>query len=169
MLTRKQRELLLFISAHQADTGVTPSFDEMARGLGLASKSGVHRLISGLEERGYVRRLPHRARAIDVVRMPPDLANKPSSPLLSYLGPGRHVVVPVGDVTLRGVEIDGDVLIVSEGGFEGSEAGRSDAPILAREGNGIAVLPGSAVSSVLASGSAIGRVVATMRMCRAAA
>src|SRR5581483_3300084 len=63
MLTRKQRELLQFIQERLADTGISPSFDEMKDALGLKSKSGVHRLITGLEERGFIRRLPHRARA----------------------------------------------------------------------------------------------------------
>lgn len=72
MLTRKQRELLKFIQAKLAETGISPSFDEMKEALGLRSKSGVHRLITGLEERGFIRRLPHRARALEVVRLPED-------------------------------------------------------------------------------------------------
>src|SRR5919108_1126449 len=72
MLTRKQRELLQFIQERLGDTGISPSFDEMKDALGLKSKSGVHRLITGLEERGFIRRLPHRARALDVVRLPED-------------------------------------------------------------------------------------------------
>lgn len=70
MLTRKQYELLMFIHERLQDTGVSPSFDEMKESLGLKSKSGVHRLITGLEERGFVRRLPHRARALEIVRLP---------------------------------------------------------------------------------------------------
>jgi repressor LexA len=76
MLTRKQHELLLFLHAHLSDNGVSPSFDEMKEALGLKSKSGIHRLITGLEERGFIRRLAHRARAIEVVRLPEDLAGK---------------------------------------------------------------------------------------------
>jgi len=72
MLTRKQRELLQFIQERLADTGVSPSFDEMKDALGLKSKSGVHRLITGLEERGFIRRLPHRARALEVTRLSDD-------------------------------------------------------------------------------------------------
>jgi repressor LexA len=72
MLTRKQRELLKFIQERLGETGISPSFDEMKEALGLKSKSGVHRLITGLEERGFIRRLPHRARALDVVRLPED-------------------------------------------------------------------------------------------------
>jgi len=70
MLTKKQHELLSFINRRLADEGVPPSFDEMKSALGLRSKSGIHRLITGLEERGFIRRMPHRARALEVVRMP---------------------------------------------------------------------------------------------------
>src|SRR5215471_2689308 len=70
MLTRKQHELLLFINERLSRDGVSPSFDEMKEALGLKSKSGIHRLITGLEERGFIRRLAHRARALEVVRLP---------------------------------------------------------------------------------------------------
>ncbi|MDZ5647823.1 transcriptional repressor LexA [Nitrospirillum sp. BR 11828] len=70
MLTRKQQELLLYIHQHLGEGGVSPSFDEMKDALGLKSKSGIHRLITGLEERGFIRRLPHRARALEVLRLP---------------------------------------------------------------------------------------------------
>ena len=70
MLTRKQHELLMFIHERLKETGVSPSFDEMKEALDLASKSGIHRLITALEERGFLRRLPHRARALEVVRLP---------------------------------------------------------------------------------------------------
>lgn len=70
MLTKKQYELLVFIDQRLKDSGVSPSFDEMKDALGLASKSGIHRLISGLEERGFIRRLPHRARALEILRRP---------------------------------------------------------------------------------------------------
>jgi repressor LexA len=76
MLTRKQRELLKFIQEKLGETGISPSFDEMKEALGLKSKSGVHRLITGLEERGFIKRLPHRARALDVVRLPEDQTAK---------------------------------------------------------------------------------------------
>src|SRR5215471_16784373 len=70
MLTTKQKELLAFINARLQATGVPPSFDEMKEALALQSKSGVHRLIIALEERGFIRRLPHRARAIEVIKLP---------------------------------------------------------------------------------------------------
>ncbi|UPY36866.1 transcriptional repressor LexA [Sediminicoccus sp. KRV36] len=70
MLTRKQLELLMFIQSHQQATGFSPSFDEMKVALSLKSKSGIHRLISGLEERGFIKRRAHRARALEIVRSP---------------------------------------------------------------------------------------------------
>jgi repressor LexA len=70
MLTRKQYDLLKFINGRLEESGVSPSFDEMKDALGLKSKSGIHRLITGLEERGFIRRLPHRARALEVLRLP---------------------------------------------------------------------------------------------------
>lgn len=74
MLTKKQYELLLFINKRLNEHGVSPSFDEMKEALALRSKSGIHRLITGLEERGFIRRLPHRARALEVMRLPENLA-----------------------------------------------------------------------------------------------
>ena len=76
MLTRKQKELLFLIRDHVAGDGVPPSFDEMKVALGLRSKSGIHRLITGLEERGFIRRLPHRARALEILRLPEGGDNK---------------------------------------------------------------------------------------------
>jgi repressor LexA len=70
MLTPKQKELLMFIHERLKESGVPPSFDEMKEALDLKSKSGIHRLITALEERGFVRRLPHRARALEIVRLP---------------------------------------------------------------------------------------------------
>lgn len=70
MLTRKQHQLLLFIDEHLRKTGFSPSFDEMKDALDLRSKSGIHRLISALEERGFIRRHHHRARALEVIRLP---------------------------------------------------------------------------------------------------
>jgi repressor LexA len=87
MLTAKQHELLNFINERLSATGVSPSFDEMREALDLKSKSGVHRLISALEERQFIRRLPNRARALEVVRMPETSA----SPAV----PAAKPVVPV--------------------------------------------------------------------------
>ena len=70
MLTRKQHELIRFIQDRLEETGISPSFEEMKEALDLKSKSGVHRLISALEERGFIRRLPNRARALEVLKQP---------------------------------------------------------------------------------------------------
>lgn len=80
MLTKKQYQLLMFIDKCLRETGVSPSFDEMKDSLGLASKSGIHRLITGLEERGFIRRLPHRARALEVLRLPDNRDDMPPPP-----------------------------------------------------------------------------------------
>lgn len=79
MLTAKQHELLLFIQVRLEETGISPSFEEMKEALDLKSKSGVHRLISALEERGFLRRLPNRARALEVLKNPEDMNAKGSS------------------------------------------------------------------------------------------
>ncbi|MCO5065665.1 MAG: transcriptional repressor LexA [Rhizobiaceae bacterium] len=80
MLTRKQHELLVFIHERLKETGIPPSFDEMKEALDLASKSGIHRLITALEERGFIRRLPNRARALEVLRLPDSIAPGLSGP-----------------------------------------------------------------------------------------
>ena len=95
MLTRKQHELLMFIHSHIRETGVSPSFDEMKDALDLASKSGIHRLITALEERGFLRRLQHRARALEVVRMP-EQAGTPPAPAGTPRTPFRPTVVQGG-------------------------------------------------------------------------
>ena len=87
MLTAKQKELLLFIHERIRETGVSPSFDEMKEALNLASKSGIHRLITALVERGFIRRLPNRARALEVVKLP-------ESATLSAPPSGRHAFRP---------------------------------------------------------------------------
>jgi repressor LexA len=86
MLTRKQHELLSFIDAHLKSTGVSPSFEEMKEALSLRSKSGIHRLISALEERGFLRRHHHRARALEVVRLPENMAQDMSQPAARHAG-----------------------------------------------------------------------------------
>ena len=104
MLTRKQQELLIFIQKRLSQDGVSPSFDEMKDALGLKSKSGIHRLITGLEERGFLRRLPHRARALEVMRLPDQVAAKAPEP-----APDAR----------RGFQPN-----VIRGGFQGAIAGR---------------------------------------------
>ena len=80
MLTRKQHELLRYIDERLSESGVSPSFDEMKDALGLKSKSGIHRLITALEERGFIRRLPHRARALEVLKLPEKATPNANSP-----------------------------------------------------------------------------------------
>jgi len=82
MLTAKQRELLLFVQKRLGESGISPSFDEMREALALKSKSGVHRLISALEERGFIRRLPNRARALEVVKLPESSAPAATRPMV---------------------------------------------------------------------------------------
>jgi repressor LexA len=91
MLTRKQYELLLFIDQRLREHGVSPSFDEMKEALDLKSKSGIHRLITGLEERGFIRRLPHRARALEVLKLP---ENRLSDPVPAERGDGAARFAP---------------------------------------------------------------------------
>ena len=102
MLTAKQHELVCFINNRLKETGVSPSFEEMKEALDLKSKSGVHRLISALEERNFIRRLPNRARALEVLRMP-DRPEKPASAPAATAGnvrnpSARTVGEPANDV-----------------------------------------------------------------------
>ncbi|MEO1711671.1 MAG: transcriptional repressor LexA, partial [Pseudomonadota bacterium] len=98
MLTQKQKDLLLFIHARLQETGVPPSFDEMKVALELKSKSGIHRLITALEERGFIRRLPHRARALEVLKLPENAPDTSRSELqradLSVVEGGRTDPTP---------------------------------------------------------------------------
>jgi repressor LexA len=136
MLTRKQSELLTYLSDHMQQHDVPPSFDEMRDALGLASKSGVHRLVSGLEERGYIRRLANRARAIEILkpvtaaaggvvtRAVETASNLVSLPLLGRIAAGtpiealsdptNHLEIPasmVGSGEHFALEIVGDSMI----------------------------------------------------------
>ena len=86
MLTPKQRDLLEFIHQRLTATGVPPSFDEMKVALELKSKSGIHRLITALEERGFIRRLPHRARALEILKLPESIE----------IGPGERTGADTG-------------------------------------------------------------------------
>ncbi|WP_144186211.1 transcriptional repressor LexA [Elioraea rosea] len=106
MLTRKQHELLSFIAAHCSETGTSPSFEEMKEALNLRSKSGIHRLVTALEERGFIRRHAHRARAVEVVRLP------------DYLAPGRRAGARRGE----------PVLVAESGGNVTAFSRRAEAP-----------------------------------------
>jgi repressor LexA len=111
MLTRKQHELLVYIDRHLKQTGCSPSFEEMKEALQLKSKSGIHRLISALEERGFIDRRHHRARALEVRRLPEDVANR------TMEGGGEHFSPTVirGDFTARipGVRTANDAAAIS--------------------------------------------------------
>ena len=96
MLTRKQHELLIFIDRHLRTTGFSPSFEEMKDALKLKSKSGIHRLITALEERGFLHRRAHRARALEVLRLPENLASLPAA---SHVAVGQKAAA-VGDYPL---------------------------------------------------------------------
>ena len=104
MLTRKQHDLLLYIHKSLKNEGISPSFDEMKDALGLRSKSGIHRLVTALEERGFIRRLPHRARALEVLQLPNDMA--PS-------GGFQPSIVPISVVPLSSGRISGQPVAAS--------------------------------------------------------
>ncbi|MFW2830221.1 transcriptional repressor LexA [Sphingomonas sp. ID0503] len=95
MLTRKQHDLLCFISDRLAESGVSPSFEEMKEALDLKSKSGVHRLISALEERNFIRRLPNRARALEILRLPEGVPAKKAAPAAANTNTPVKSEVPV--------------------------------------------------------------------------
>lgn len=126
MLTRKQLELLEFIQKRVARDGVPPSFDEMKDALDLRSKSGIHRLITALEERGFIRRLAHRARAIEIVRLPEAMGGEPTAGFTPKV-------------------IDGDRRDPPRGALSVSEAGSLDVPVMGRIAAGV---PIEAISEV---------------------
>lgn len=108
MLTRKQHELLRFIQERLQESGVPPSFDEMKEALDLRSKSGIHRLITALEERGFIRRLPNRARALEVIRQPEQSAGPARgkfSPSVIEGSLGRARPAPTDDETVMPVAV----------------------------------------------------------------
>ena len=111
MLTKKQFELLLFINERLKETGVSPSFDEMKEALNLKSKSGIHRLITALEERGFIKRLAHRARALDVIKLPDSMSASLAAPSRATTPPpaandDRSVSVPVMGRIAAGTPIE---------------------------------------------------------------
>lgn len=119
MLTRKQHDLVCFINDRLTDTGISPSFEEMKEALDLKSKSGVHRLISALEERNFIRRLPNRARALEVMRMPErpamkqdgakqeGMSHEPQLPPVTLPQPANDVVeIPLHGRIAAGVPIE---------------------------------------------------------------
>ncbi|HEY2050106.1 MAG TPA: transcriptional repressor LexA [Caulobacteraceae bacterium] len=108
MLTRKQHDLLVFIHQRIQETGVSPSFDEMKDALDLASKSGIHRLITALEERGFVRRLAHRARALEVLKPPQTGPAAPFAPRSTAISP-RPVAAPAAANDTRELPVLGRI------------------------------------------------------------
>ncbi len=108
MLTRKQYELLVFINQRLTESGISPSFDEMKDALGLRSKSGIHRLITGLEERGFIRRLPHRARALEVLRLPENMESPARPARAAAAADGFSPNVIQGDFKLPGTLVPTD-------------------------------------------------------------
>ncbi|MCB1651379.1 MAG: transcriptional repressor LexA [Alphaproteobacteria bacterium] len=133
MLTKKQRDLLLFIHERLGEDDVPPSFEEMKEALGLKSKSGIHRLISGLEERGYIERLPHRARALAIKKLPEGF--KPPAALennvSTFPSPSERASPSLDQVPLCGkiaagtpieaIQHDGDFLSLPQGIVGGGE------------------------------------------------
>ena len=106
MLTAKQHELLHFIHDRLGQTGVSPSFDEMREALALKSKSGVHRLISALEERQFIRRLPNRARALEVVKMPEVTAPAAVAPTMVRTAANDTIEIPLHGRIAAGTPIE---------------------------------------------------------------
>jgi repressor LexA len=106
MLTRKQYELLMFIHERVHETGIPPSFDEMKDALGLKSKSGIHRLITALEERGFLRRMEKRARALEIIKLPENVAEtlRPATTRsqAQRMSPGRHARGTGADARVAG-------------------------------------------------------------------
>ena len=124
MLTKKQRDLLLFIHERLGESDVPPSFEEMKDALGLKSKSGIHRLISGLEERGYIQRLPHRARALEIIRLPEGMKAKAEIESAAHM-PTQSAAANFDEIPLCGkiaagtpieaIQHDGDTLQMPPG------------------------------------------------------
>ncbi|WP_118132458.1 transcriptional repressor LexA [Oceanicella sp. SM1341] len=123
MLTRKQYDLLVFIHERVQRDGVSPSFDEMKDALDLRSKSGIHRLISALEERGFIRRLAHRARAIEILRMPENFPERGGS--------GKKAPAPAAQKESPAAE-------GPEGAFDAAPSGTS-VPLMGRIAAGVPI------------------------------
>lgn len=113
MLTKKQFELLTFINRRLSESGVSPSFEEMKEALGLKSKSGIHRLITGLEERGFIKRLAHRARALEVTRLPEQASLPDQRPAAPQRGFAPNVIPGNFGANLSGAETKPEVANVS--------------------------------------------------------
>jgi repressor LexA len=148
MLTRKQHQLLTFIDAHLKSTGFAPSFEEMKDALRLRSKSGIHRLISALEERGFLRRQHHRARALEVVRLPDNLQGKqpapPAAPLpaqaaAASAGAPRPAAAPAPPANFSPNVIRGDFSSRLAGVRAASDAAAIQLPLYGRIAAGLPI------------------------------
>ncbi|MBC6444009.1 MAG: transcriptional repressor LexA [Alphaproteobacteria bacterium GM202ARS2] len=106
MLTKRQRDLLILLDERLRVDGISPSFDEMRESLGLRSKSGVHRLLGSLQERGFIRRLPHRARAIEVLRVPPKPVDVGFAPRARRTATNKVEGVPAGILKAQSPQLD---------------------------------------------------------------
>lgn len=133
MLTRKQHELLTFIDRHLKATGFSPSFEEMKEALQLRSKSGIHRLISALEERGFLRRRHHRARALEVVRLPADGATA------ALAVPAASVAAAGGAAAFSPTVIQGDFTSRLSGVRAANEAAAVQLPLYGRIAAGLPI------------------------------
>ena len=133
MLTRKQHELLTFIDQHLRQTGFSPSFEEMKEALQLKSKSGIHRLISALEERGFLQRRHHRARALEVTRLPDNMAVAAPAPQADAAAPARAETAFAPNV------IRGDFAKNLPGVRAANEAGAVQLPLYGRIAAGLPI------------------------------
>lgn len=106
MLTRKQKQLLVFINERVKTGEIAPSFEEMKHALGLKSKSGIHRLINALEERGFIRRLPHKARAIEVIKIPTSMEQEDAIKVLNFPSKPLH---PATQQASHTIDADADI------------------------------------------------------------
>ncbi len=146
MLTQKQKDLLTLLDTRIKAVGVPPSYDEMKDALGLASKSGIHRLITALEERGFIRRLPNKARAIEILKVPSDLEGPTSSPVPQAAN--DSVAIPLvgkiaAGVPIEAIQQDGNVFKIPQ-----TMIGRGDHFALEVEGDsmtGAGILDGDVV------------------------
>ncbi len=107
MLTKKQKQLLVFINERVKEGAVSPSFEEMKHALGLKSKSGIHRLINALEERGFIRRLPHKARAIEVLKTPPQALENGSD--MNVINLAERAIPPQTQIATQAVSASDDI------------------------------------------------------------
>ena len=146
MLTRKQHELLLYIDSHLRGTGFSPSFEEMKDALQLKSKSGIHRLISALEERGFLRRHHHRARALEVVRLPDGGPTSRAAPKAAKPAPATAAATAAASVAANSVAanfspnvIRGDFSPRLAGVKSASEAGAIHLPMYGRIAAGLPI------------------------------